>query len=68
METPTKYRVNPHPPKSRIGILTSPYCTTVKEFMLAMITAGYTYATDEELLDMAIAFTDRLIEKVGEKL
>ena len=68
METPTNYRVAPHSTKSRMGVLTSPYCATVKEFMLAMISSGYVYKSEAQLCDMAIAFTDRLIERVGEKL
>ena len=66
-ETSIKYQVTPAP-KSRVGILTSPYCTTVKEFTLAMIASGYAYKSEAQLVDMAIAFADTLIEKIGEKL
>lgn len=52
----------------RAKIINNPYTQTVKEFMLAMITAGYTYEDNDELTTMAIQATDRLIEKAGEKL
>ncbi|MEM8720155.1 MAG: hypothetical protein AAGE84_12695 [Cyanobacteria bacterium P01_G01_bin.39] len=46
-------------------ILLNPYTQTVKEFMLAMIDAGYNYEDNNELCIMAIQATDKLIEKIS---
>ncbi len=69
METSTKYKANIYRPvDKRPQILTNAYCVTVKEFMSAMITSGYAYESNDQLCEMAIGMTDKLIEKVGEKL
>ena len=68
METPTKYRVTTYPTTDRRSqTLNNVYAKTVKEFMLAMIAADYSYSSDQALVDRAIALADSLIEKVGEK-
>lgn len=73
METSIKYQVDPqakiYPPTDRRPkILANVYTSTIKDFMLAMVASGYAYQDEDDLCNMAIAFTDKLIEKVGNKL
>jgi len=73
MEIRQVYKVEPEakiyrPVDKRPEILNNPYCQTVKEFMTALIISGYSYEDNDELCTMAIQATDKLIEKVGEKL
>lgn len=67
VDRPSQSKIYP-PSDKRPVILSNRYCSTAKKFMLAMIAAGYDYGSTEELCDRAIAFTDKLIERVGEKL
>ena len=68
METPIKYKAKTYPPLDRRShILQSAYAQTIKEILLVMISAGYIYSNEEDLVDKAIRFTDRLIERTGEK-
>lgn len=68
METPTKYKTDKRSPGFRRQVLKSDYFEAVKDIVCSL-TLGYeSYASDEELCDRAIAITDKLIERVGEKL
>lgn len=77
METNRRYRVDSEDPLSpnpssiahtRHLVLNHSYTQTVKEFMMAMISRGYAYDDFQQLSETAIAATDTLIEKAGEKL
>ncbi len=76
METSSKYKVDSEPlspnhsflvAKRRL-VLSNIYTQTVKDFMVAMISADYGYEDHEQLAGIAIGLTDALIEKAGEKL
>jgi hypothetical protein len=64
METPVKYQVD-----KREQVLHSAYYQAVASTTDAMIMGGLLIPGREEyLMDRAIAFTDQLITKVGERL
>lgn len=68
METSKVYKVRPPinipsiAADQRTKILNHPYTKTVKEFMLSMIAAGQSYEDEEDLCNMALDATDKLIE------
>ncbi len=69
METPVKYRVEKSLyPKSnkQEQILNSPYFKVAASFAEAALVGGL--VKPEEVADRAISLTDKLIEKVEEKL
>lgn len=68
METPTEYKTDKRSPGFRRQVLKSNYFEAVKDIACALSLGYATYQTDEELCDRAIALTETLIEKVGEKL
>jgi hypothetical protein len=72
METKAEYRVEQplYPTDNREKVLHSAYFQRVASVAEAMIFArGVFYAKElEPVIDDAIAFTDKLIEKVGQRL
>ena len=75
METPVKYQVGKpiYPKNKREQVLNSAYYQAVASTADSMITAGGLYPVPdtqnlEVVIEMAIAFTDLLIEKVGQKI
>jgi hypothetical protein len=75
METPVKYQVGKpiYPKNKREQVLNSAYYQAVASTADAMLTAGGLYPVPDRqnfewVIDAAIAFTDQLIEKVGERL
>lgn len=75
METPVKYQVGKpiYPQNKREQVLHSAYFQAVASTADSMIMGGGLYPVPdthnlEFVIDAAIAFTDQLIEKVGQKL
>lgn len=73
METPVKYEVDKpiYPDNKREQVLKSAYFQRVASTADSMIMAGGPppdLAEFDDLIENAIAFTDQLIERVGEKL
>lgn len=75
METPVKYQVDKpiYPENKREQVLKCAYYQAVASTADSMITAGGLYPVPDRqnfefVIDAAIAFTDQLIEKVGEKM
>ena len=67
-QTPSEYKYARSPSSNQEQIMRSHYFQTVKD-ILCSLSLGYgLHATDEEICDRAIKLTDKLIEKVGEKL
>ncbi|MDJ0572169.1 MAG: hypothetical protein QNJ53_24435 [Pleurocapsa sp. MO_192.B19] len=67
MESPSIYRVD-NPTEKRTRVLNSPYFAAVKDAAFVIASQGFIYDDDERLVKRAIALTDLMIEKVGEKL
>jgi hypothetical protein len=72
METSAKYRVEQplYPTDNREQVLHSAYFQRVASIAEALIVSrGITFSRElEPVVEDAIAFTDKLIEKVGERL
>lgn len=73
METPVKYEVDKpiYPENKRQEVLRSPYFQSVSSTADSMIMAVGLTANEEQheaIIRTAIAFTDLLIEKVGQKI
>lgn len=74
MEESTRYLTEPieaslYPENKRQEVLATAYFQAVASTADAMIMGGLLIAGREEyLMDRAIAFTDQLIEKVGQKI
>jgi hypothetical protein len=71
METKAEYRVEQplYPTDTREQVLRSPYFQRVASIAEALIISrGICFSRElEPVIDDAIAFTDKLIEKVGER-
>lgn len=71
METSIKYEADKpiYPDNKRQQVLHSPYFQCVASTADSMIAAAYIPAEEyEQLIEDAIAFTDLLIQKVGERI
>ena len=71
METKVKYQVDDPVTKKikeREAIVGSNYFQAIATVANSVIVSGRNFKTDGELIDNAIAFTDKLIKKIGEKL
>lgn len=70
METPVKYEVDKpiYPDNKKQEVLRSPYFQAVASTAHSLLLGYESYASDETVIERAIAFTDKLIELVGEKL
>jgi hypothetical protein len=71
METPAKYVVDKplYPAKKKEQVLMSAYFQCVASTADSMIMAGKLEpGREQQLIDEAIAFTDLLIEQVGQKI
>ena len=71
METKMKYQVDEpisKKIKEREAIVGSNYFQAIANLINSCITSGHCERDDELLINSAISFTDKLIQKVGEKL
>jgi hypothetical protein len=70
METPTEYRVeSPLYPLTKEQILHSAYFQAVLKTADSLIAGGWIDSNElYDLIDVAIALTDKLIEEVGKKI
>ena len=70
METPVKYQVDKpiYPDNKREQVLKSAYFQAVASTLNSLLLGYESFTSDEEVIERAIAFTDQLIEKVGEKM